>query len=90
MTEPVQILLDDLMKDRYGEKEILEDIYEIIDNSIIDDPPISIKEGGIIKLGYNEEIDHLKKATTDGKSWVLEIEAKEREATRNKSIKNRI
>lgn len=79
-----------LLTKLYEELDILEDIYEIIDNSIIDDPPISIKEGGIIKLGYNEEIDHLKKATTDGKSWVLEIEAKEREATRNKSIKNRI
>lgn len=72
-----------LLKQLYEELDVLEDIYEIIDTSIIDDPPISVKEGGLIKLGYNEEIDHLKKATTDGKSWVLEIEAKEREKTRN-------
>ena len=71
----------------YEELDTLEDIAQIIEEGIVDDPPISVKEGGIIKIGYNEEIDHLKKATTEGKNWVLEIEAKEREATGIKGLK---
>ena len=65
----------------------LQDIYEIIDHAIVDAPPISVKEGCLIKKGYNEEIDHLKDATTNGKSWVLELEAKEREETGIKGLK---
>ena len=58
---------------------VLQNFHEIIENSIVDDPPIGVKEGNLIKLGYDEEIDHLKEATTNGKTWVLEIEAKEKE-----------
>ena len=76
-----------LLKRLYQELDVLADVYEIIEKSIVDDPPILIKEGGIIKLGYDEEIDHLKKATTEGKNWVLEIEAKERELTGIKGLK---
>ena len=76
-----------LLSHLYEELDTLEDIAQIIEEGIVDDPPISVKEGGIIKLGYNEEIDHLKKATTEGKNWVLEIEAKEREATGIKGLK---
>lgn len=72
-----------LLKQLYENLDVLEDIHEIIDHSIVDDPPISVKEGCLIKLGYDEEIDHLKEATTNGKNWVLEIETKERELTRN-------
>ncbi len=76
-----------LLKQLYENLDVLEDIYEIIDHSIVDDPPISVKEGNLIKLGYDEEIDHLKEATTNGKNWVLEIEAKERETTGIKGLK---
>ena len=76
-----------LLTQLYDNLDTLEDVYQIIEDSIIEDPPISVKEGGIIKLGYDEEIDHLKKATTEGKSWVLEIEAKERETTGIKGLK---
>ncbi len=76
-----------LLKQLYEDLDTLEDIYKIIEDSIVDDPPISVKEGGIIKLGYNEEIDHLKEATTNGKSWVLDLEAKEREKTGIKGLK---
>ena len=76
-----------LLKRLYQELDVLADVYEIIEKSIVDDPPILIKEGGIIKLGYDEEIDHLKKATTEGKNWGLEIEAKERELTGIKGLK---
>ena len=76
-----------LLKQLYEDLDILEDIYEIINNSIEDDPPISVKEGNLIKKGYNEEIDHLKEATTNGKTWVLELETKEREQTGIKGLK---
>ena len=70
-----------MLKDLYGELDELQDIYAIIDKAIVDEPPISVKEGGLIKLGYDEEIDRLKTATTDGKNWVLKLEAEEREKT---------
>lgn len=78
------------LKELYEELDELNDIYELIEEAIVDEPPMSVKEGGLIKLGYNEEIDHLKKATTQGKTWLVELEAKEREQTRNKGIKSRI
>ncbi len=76
-----------LLKQLYQNLDVLDDIYEIIDKSIVDDPPISVKEGSLIKIGYDEEIDHLKEATTNGKTWVLEIESKEREETGIKGLK---
>ena len=76
-----------MLKDLYGELDELQDIYAIIDKAIVDEPPISVKEGGLIKLGYDEEIDRLKTATTDGKNWVLKLEAEEREKTGIKGLK---
>jgi len=65
----------------------LEDIYELIDRSIIDDPPVSVREGGIIKTGYNEEVDKLRLAATNGKQWIASLEASEREKTGIKNLK---
>ena len=76
-----------MLKDLYGELDELQDIYAIIDKAIVDEPPISVKEGGLIKLGYDEEIDRLKTATTDGKNWGLKLEAEEREKTGIKGLK---
>ena len=76
-----------MLKDLYGELDELQDIYAIIDKAIVDEPPISVKEGELIKLGYDEEIDRLKTATTDGKNWVLKLEAEEREKTGIKGLK---
>ncbi len=76
-----------LLKALYEDLDVLKDIYDIIDKSIVDDPPISVKEGNLIKIGYNEEIDHLKEATINGKSWVLALESKEREETGIKGLK---
>ena len=76
-----------MLKDLYGELDELQDIYAIIDKAIVDEPPISVTEGGLIKLGYDEEIDRLKTATTDGKNWVLKLEAEEREKTGIKGLK---
>ena len=77
----------DLLKESYEELDLLEDIYELIDKTIVDEPPISVKEGGLIKLGFNEEIDKLKTATTDGKNWIIQLEAEEREKTGIKGLK---
>ena len=76
-----------LLKELYEELDTLQDIYEIIDKSIVEEPPISITEGGIIKMGYDPEIDQLKNATTEGKTWIVNLEAKEREATGIKGLK---
>ncbi len=76
-----------MLAEIYSELDILDDIYELIDKTIVDDPPISIKEGGLIKLGYDEEIDKLKTATTDGKNWIIQLEADEREKTGIKGLK---
>ena len=76
-----------LLKELYEELDVLDDVYELIEKSIVEEPPISVKEGGIIKFGYDPEIDQLKKATTEGKTWIVQLEAKEREATGIKGLK---
>ena len=65
----------------------LQDIYALIDEAIVEDPPIAIKEGGLIKSGFSKEIDEYKAASTDGKKWIIELEAKERERTGIKNLK---
>ncbi len=76
-----------LLKELYENLDELQDIHELVEKSIVDDPPMVTKDGGYIKLGYNDEIDTLKKATTDGKKWLMELEAREKEATGIKSLK---
>ena len=76
-----------LLKELYENLDELQDIYELVEKSIVEDPPMVTKDGGYIKLGYNEEIDTLKKATTDGKKWLMELEAREKEQTGIKSLK---
>ncbi len=70
-----------------SELDELEDLYTAIDAAIIEEPPILIKEGGMIKDGYNTTVDELKHAKSDGKQWLLDLEAKEREATGIKNLK---
>ncbi len=76
-----------MVKDLYQNLDELKDVTELIENSIIDDPPLTIKEGGIIKLGYDREVDKLKLATTEGKKWLVSLEAQEREKTGIKNLK---
>jgi len=71
----------------YNSIDELQDLYALIEKSIVDEPPITIKEGGIIKLGYSSEVDELKAASRDGKNWLMELEAKERETTGIKGLK---
>ena len=71
----------------YNDLDELKDIAQLIENSIIEDPPMTIKDGGIIKLGYNDEIDQLKLATSEGKNWIVKLEANEKEKTGIKNLK---
>ena len=77
----------ELLKDAYEKLDILDDIEKLIDEAIVEEPPISIKEGKIIKTGYNADIDEYRSASTEGKSWIIQLEAKEREATKIKNLK---
>ncbi len=76
-----------MLKDIYENLDELQDIYELIEKSIVDDPPMTVKDGGIIKMGYNEEVDKLKTATTEGKNWIIQLEAEEKEKTGIKNLK---
>ena len=69
------------------ELDVLSDIYQLIDDSIDEEPPLSVREGGFIKEGYSEEVDTLRKAKTEGKDWLAELEAREREATGIKNLR---
>ena len=77
----------DLLQTIEKELDELTDIDQMIEEAIVDEPPISVKEGGLIKLGYDPEIDQLKKATTEGKNWILQLEADEKEKTGIKGLK---
>ena len=77
----------ELLQNLYINLDELTDIHDLIEKAIVEDPPIAITEGGIIKLRYNEEVDELKNATTQGKNWLIELEAKEKEETGIKNLK---
>ena len=65
----------------------LQDVCDLIDRAIMEEPPIQIKDGGIIKEGYNEEIDRLRAAKTEGKTWLAQLEAEEKEKTGIRNLK---
>ncbi|MCX8053446.1 MAG: DNA mismatch repair protein MutS [Armatimonadetes bacterium] len=67
--------------------EFLEPVAELIESAIVPDPPVAIREGGVIAAGYNAELDELRSASTDGKSWIASLEAQERERTGIKNLK---
>lgn len=69
------------------EMDELEDLFALVDTAIVDEPPISIRDGGFIKEGYHEEVDRLRHAKTEGKSWLAKLEAEEREKTGIKTMK---
>ena len=69
--------------------DCLEDIYDLIEKSIQDEPPIMIREGGMIKEGYNEDVDKFRLSRTEGKTWLAELEAREKEKTGIKNLRVR-
>ena len=77
----------ELLKEINDEMDGLTDIAKLIDSAIVEEPPISVREGDIIKSGYNEEVDKLREAKTKGKEWIAELEAYERERTGVKNLK---
>lgn len=76
-----------LLQNIQQELDSLEDIHNLIDKAIIEDPPIAIREGGIIKEGFHEDIDHFRYAKTQGKTWLAELENQDRERTGIKNLK---
>lgn len=72
---------------REGQIDPLADIYTLLDNAILDEPPVSLREGNIIKPGYDEEIDKLKIAAKNGREFIASLETKERERTGIKNLK---
>lgn len=91
MLEPIKLLLGDLKSTMFEELDSyldpLQDLSQLIEASIVEEPPIAVREGGIIKDGYSKEVDQLRKAKTEGKTWLAELEAKEREQTGIKNLK---
>ena len=77
----------DILKEWFNELDELNDIKDLLRKAILDDPSISIKEGNIIKDGYNEEVDSLRTAKLNGKEWIAALENREREFTGIKSLK---
>ncbi len=71
----------------YVNLDVLDDIYECIDSSIVDDPPFITREGGIIREGYDKDVDYLRSVMNDGKSWIDNILVQEREKTGIKTMK---
>ena len=82
MIPPVKQLLSQAksaeLKEIDERMDCLEDIYDLIEKSIQDEPPIMIREGGMIKEGYNEDVDKFRLSRTEGKTWLAELEAREK------------
>lgn len=91
MLPHIKTLLDEfdssLLREIQADLDPLEDICALIDASITEEPPISVRDGGILKEGYDKEIDKLRNAKTEGKSWLVDLEAKERERTGIKNLR---
>ena len=71
----------------YEDMDELQDLYQVLDKAIVEDPPLAMKEGGIIKDGYDRQIDDYRQAKTKGKTWLAELEAEEKEKTGIKNLK---
>ena len=91
MIPHIKLLMQDLdaplLKELYEEIDSLQDLSDIIEKAIEEDPPIAVKEGGIIKDGYNEDVDKFRSAKSNGKTLLADIEAKEKENTGIKNLR---
>ena len=87
LKETIKNVNSEFLKNIDIELDILSDIYELIEASIVEEPPLTVKEGGLIKKGYKPEIDELIEATTNGKQWLANVEIREKELTGIKNLK---
>ncbi len=91
MIPPIKMLLKTYkalrLQEIYDQMDSLEDLCQLIDQAIYEDPPIALKDGGIIKDGFNEEIDKYRHAKTEGKQWLSQLESQEREKTGIKNLR---
>ena len=91
MLPHIKCILSDLdsplLKELYEELDTLEELCALIEAAIEDEPPLAMKDGGIIKTGYNEDVDKLRNAKTEGKTWLAEVEEEEREKTGIKNLR---
>ena len=91
MLPHIKYILEDmessLLKELQDELDPLQDLYHLVEDAIVEEPPIAMKEGGIIRDGYSEEVDRLRNAKTEGKTWLAQLEAEEREKTGIKNLK---
>ena len=85
--DQIKYVKSDLLKEVYKLIDNLEDLEKTIDDAIVEDPPFSVKEGGIIKKGFSEEIDYLNNIMKNGKGYIASIEAREREKTKIPKLK---
>lgn len=85
----LQDMKSPLLKELYENLDPLEDLCTLVKKAIKEDPPIAMKEGGIIRDGYNEEVDRLRSAKSDGKEWLAKLESDEREKTGIKNLRVR-
>ncbi|MEE1315508.1 MAG: DNA mismatch repair protein MutS [Faecalimonas sp.] len=76
-----------LLQALYADLDPLEELCTLIEQAIEDEPPLAMKEGGIIKIGYNSDVDTLRNAKTEGKTWLAEVEEEEREKTGIKNLR---
>ncbi len=91
MLPPIKTLLESfrspLIQEIYKELDPLEDLHELIDRAICDEPPISLRDGEIIRDGFHEDVDKYRHAKTEGKSWLAQLEVRERERTGIKNLR---
>ncbi|PTJ81941.1 DNA mismatch repair protein MutS [Staphylococcus succinus] len=78
---------DEQMTEQFKALEPLDDLLMLLEDSLKEEPPISVKEGGLFKAGFNSELDEYLEASKNGKSWLAELQAKERQRTGIKSLK---
>lgn len=77
----------ELLKNFYEELDSLEDIHDLIEKAIVEEPPVTVREGGMIREGFHEEADKLRNAKTEGKTWLAQLEETEKEKTGIKNLK---
>ena len=93
MLPPIRFLCSNfksrLFAEILDELDPLEDICKLVTDAITEEPPLAMHDGGIIRDGYDEQVDKLRKAKSEGKDWLLQLEAEEREKTGIKNLRVR-